>query len=99
MLWVDLKVSDEDENLPIGMQEFFDIRHCDKPDDLDRLLEEYTPDVLCFDFDYPDRTGLQLAQDTKKRYSSIPMILVTLQHSEKMAVWTPGISQPLRQQK
>jgi AraC-like DNA-binding protein len=88
MLWIDLKVSDEGENLPIGMQEFFEIQHCAKPEDLDRLLEEYTPDVLCFDFDYPDRAGLQFAQDAKKRYASIPMILVTLQHSEKMAVWT-----------
>ena len=88
MLWVDLRVSDEDDALPIGMQEFFEIHPCTKPEELDRLLEEFTPDVLCFDFDYPDRNSLQFAQDTKKRYASIPMILVTLQHSEKMAVWT-----------
>ena len=88
MLWVDLTVSEEEDGLPIGMQEFFDIRYCDKPEDLERTLEQFTPDVLCFDFDYPNRNGLQLAQDAKKRFSSIPMILATLQHSEKMAVWT-----------
>jgi AraC-like DNA-binding protein len=87
MLWVDLRVSDEDETLPIGMQEFFEIRHCEQPGDFDRALVGYSPDVICFDFDYPDRAGLQLAQQAKKRYASIPMILVTLQHSEKMAVW------------
>ena len=88
MLWVDLRVSGEDEALPIGMQEFFEIRHCDKLEDFDRILDEFSPDVVCFDFDYPNKVGLQLAQEAKKHYASIPMILVTLQHSEKMAVWT-----------
>ena len=57
-----------------------DIEHCE--------LKDYTPDVICYDFDYPDRAGLHLAQESKKHYPSIPMILTTLQHSEKMAVWT-----------
>ncbi len=88
MLWVDLRVAGKDEALPIGMQEFFEICHCDRLGNLNRTLEEYTPDVICFDFDYPDQAGLQLAQEAKKQYPSIPMILVTLQHSEKLAVWT-----------
>jgi AraC-like DNA-binding protein len=87
MLWVDLRISSDVEQLPIGMQEFFDIRHCSQPEDLGLSLKGYVPDVVCFDFDYPDRAGLQLAQATKERYSAIPMILITLQHSERLAVW------------
>ena len=88
MLWVDLRVSEEVETLPIGIQEFFEVCQCETSDDIDRMLNGNLPDVICFDFDYPDRAGLQFAQEAKKRYPSIPMILVTLQHSEKMAVWT-----------
>jgi AraC-like DNA-binding protein len=88
MLWVDLRVSGEDEPLPIGMDEFFTLSHCERLDGMDLALKDYTPDVICFDFDYPDRDGLHFAQESKKRYPSIPMILTTLQHSEKMAVWT-----------
>jgi AraC-like DNA-binding protein len=88
MLWIDLRVSDEDWSLPIGMDEFFTIRHCANPDSIDSALKTHTPDVICFDFDYPDRAGLHFAQEAKKTYSSIPMILTTLQHSEKMAIWT-----------
>ncbi len=88
MLWIDLRVSDEDLSLPIGMDEFFTISHCTNPDSIDAALKSNTPDVICFDFDYPDRAGLHFAQEAKKTYSSIPMILTTLQHSEKMAVWT-----------
>ncbi len=88
MLWIDLRVSDEDLSLPIGMDEFFTISHCANPDSIDTALKTNTPDVICFDFDYPDRAGLHFAQEAKKTYSSIPMILTTLQHSEKMAVWT-----------
>jgi AraC-like DNA-binding protein len=42
---------------------------------------------VCFDFDYPDRHLLSQAVDLKRRYPSIPMLVMTLQHSEALAVW------------
>jgi len=54
------------------------------PDD-ERELE---PGVaICFEFDYPDRPGLSLLCRTKECYPHIPILMVTAQHSEQLAVW------------
>ncbi len=45
------------------------------------------PQIICFNFDFPDMTGLKVLADTKKRYASIPVLMLTLQHSEELAVW------------
>jgi len=87
MLWINLTVSREQPLLPIGIEEYFYISRCSTPDRLERKIAEVNPDVLCFDYDYPDQASLQLAREVKKSYWSLPMLMVTLQHSEKLAVW------------
>ena len=88
LLWVDMQTESEVEAMPIGIDEFFNIWRCTQADDLDARVREIGPDAIAFDFDYPGRLGLMHAQDFKGRNSSIPMLLFTLQHSEKLAVWT-----------
>ena len=45
------------------------------------------PSILCFDFDYPDISGLRLLSATRRRYPSYPILMLTEQHSEDLAVW------------
>lgn len=88
MLWVDLTVASKGiRTLPIGMDVHFDIETVDNLDMLGARLDRDPPDVVSFDFDYPDRENLKLMTDLKEAHRSIPMIMVTLQHSEKLAVW------------
>lgn len=88
MLWVDLTVASKSgRDLPIGMDAHFDIDRLDAVEKLRARLDSEAPDVVSFDFDYPDRESLQMMVDIKNAYRSIPMIMVTLQHSEKLAVW------------
>src|SRR6185437_10236015 len=44
-------------------------------------------DVLCFDFDYPDMSGLKLIPQAKRRWPSAPILMLTLQNSADLAVW------------
>ena len=88
MVWVDLTVSSNGKKaLPIGMETYFDIQRskCEKA--LDQIITEYVPDVVAFEFDYPDLDSLGLMAASKKAHASTPMIMVTLQHSERLAVW------------
>jgi AraC-like DNA-binding protein len=88
MLWVDLTVASKGHHaLPIGMDIHFDIRRMANVDKLGDRLSREASDVVAFEFDYPDRDSLQLMLDLKNAHRSIPMIMVTLQHSEKLAVW------------
>lgn len=88
MLWVDLTVASRGiRAVPIGMDTHFDIQSFGNVDKLSERVQRDPPDVVSFDFDYPDRESLQLMVDVKNAHRSIPMIMVTLQHSEKLAVW------------
>ena len=45
------------------------------------------PRLLCFDFDYPDRKQLRVMQQLKRRFMRLPVLMLTLAHSEALAIW------------
>jgi len=50
-------------------------------------VERLRPAVAFFDFDFPTRQGLNLLKETKRSFPSLPLIMLTVQHSEALAVW------------
>jgi len=44
-------------------------------------------DVVCFNFDHPEMASLRLVPETKARWPSAPILLLTLQCSADLAVW------------
>lgn len=50
-------------------------------------IVELDPFVACFQFDYPDLEGLADLQQTKHRFTTIPIVMLTHGHSESLAVW------------
>jgi YesN/AraC family two-component response regulator len=87
LLLVDLTLSPEEAVSFDELQNFFEVKPVSGNDRLHLSLERGVFDAVCFDFDYPDRTGLQRVVDIKEAFPSIPMIMSTVQHSEALAVW------------
>lgn len=52
-----------------------------------RAVECERPDFLVLEFDYPSRQDLARAATFKQQHSAIPMLVVTVQHSEALALW------------
>ena len=44
-------------------------------------------DVVCFNFDYPEMGTLKLIPQTKSRWPSAPILMLTMQCSAELAVW------------
>jgi YesN/AraC family two-component response regulator len=63
------------------------IQHVSGTDDFSGLIRKTAPHVLCFDYDYPDIPGLKKLQDTKLDHPSLPILMLTEQHSEALAIW------------
>jgi DNA-binding NtrC family response regulator len=88
LLWIDLKVSrqrqDPDDEI---FEQHFDVHLHDSVSTIDMSIEQVKPRVLCFDYDYPTKPGLKELQRTKQAYSGIPILMLTVQHSESLAVW------------
>jgi len=84
-LWFDLKASVQVAETPA----VFD-KHCrvTRHNGIDpRQVELCNPDLIVFEFDYPSREDMEQAAGFKIRHSNIPMIVITVQHSEALAVW------------
>lgn len=87
LLWVDLTVSVKHAELPAVFTESCDIEICPDPGQLQDAIENSAIDCVCIDIDYPDHGSLNLLRKTKMRYPQLPILLLTLQHSESLAVW------------
>lgn len=87
LLWVDLTVTTKESELSPILSDGFDIRSCVDDRRPEAEIECFDVAGVCFDFDYPDRQLLSLAGNLKRQFASIPMLVMTLQHSEALAVW------------
>lgn len=87
LLWVDLTISSRQAELPEVFTESCDICICPQPNDVFDLIDQGGISGVCFDMDYPDRRGLELLRRTKAAFPWLPVLFVTLQHSEALAVW------------
>ncbi len=55
--------------------------------DLPRTIEELQPDIICFDFDYPDAAALKLVNTVKQRHPSVAVLMLTADHSRDLLIW------------
>jgi AraC-like DNA-binding protein/CheY-like chemotaxis protein len=84
---VDLTVATSEAELAPELCENFNIRTCLDNHRPEIEIERFAPTGVCFDFDYPDRHRLSQVVRLKEKYPSLPMLVMTLQHSEALAVW------------
>ncbi|MDP1786005.1 response regulator transcription factor [Nitrosomonas sp.] len=50
-------------------------------------IATYRPNLICIDYDFPGLPSLQLLRQLRDDYSNIPVVMLTTQHSESLAVW------------
>ena len=88
LLWINL-TREIDPSFSNQFLRFCDIRHLHPA-----VTHHYTPptpdtlpDVLVFEYDYPDMDSLNVLRQTHQQYPHIPIIMFTLHHSEELAIW------------
>lgn len=88
LLWVDLTVSVRHAELSSVFTSACKIQICPGLNQLDEAIRKGGFNGICFDLDYPDQGKLELIRNTKAHYPSVPILILTLQHSESFAVWS-----------
>lgn len=89
VFWVDLCVEARNaQNIESihKMNDNFAIRRVDKAR-ITLAIEEERPQLICLDYDFPDRQNLQLLRQLRCEYQDTPVIMMTMQHCESLAVW------------
>jgi AraC-like DNA-binding protein len=85
--WVDLLSGAGSAEVPAAFADQFTVRMVSSVDALIQAIQE-NPVLACvFEFDYPDRRSLDTFARFKEDFPWVPVVMVTLQHSETMAKW------------
>src|SRR5512139_644671 len=87
MLWFDCTSRGEGSELRRKSMERFEVTCSARVDQAESEIARAHPRVLCFDFDYPDRERLTVMQAIKQAHPGLPIIMLTIEHSEALAVW------------
>jgi DNA-binding response OmpR family regulator len=86
-MWVDLRVKKPQTNFYIDLSGACDIHRVDSTAVVSEAIQRIAPDALCFDYDYPDLSGLKALRETKLNHPSLPIIMLIEQGSEALAIW------------
>ena len=87
LLWFDWASGVPDAELRIRCASVFEVAQSSGVEHAATELARLKPSVLCFDFDYPDQSRLRAMQEIKQSYPRLPILMLTLDHSELLAVW------------
>jgi AraC-like DNA-binding protein/ActR/RegA family two-component response regulator len=87
LLWFDCTTDARDAELRIQCARVFEVALSTRLEQAPAEIERHKPSVLCFDFDHPDQQRLRAMQAIKKAYPKLPILMLTVDHSESLAVW------------
>lgn len=87
ILWFDLRHNKSQPCAYADLCNSHQIHYLANRTELPVAIKEMAPRVLCFEYDYPDLTGLKYLQQTKEQHHSLPIVMLTQHHSENLAIW------------
>lgn len=82
-----MKVSRPETEVTDAFESLFDVHRYSATSSINAEIARIKPRVVCFDFDFPTKPGLKALQETKYNWTRIPILMLTVQHSEALAVW------------
>jgi AraC-like DNA-binding protein len=87
LLWIDCTSGLPDPEYRIRCAAEFEVTHACDIDRAPQEIARHKPAALCFDFDYPDQQRLHAMRVIKQSFPRLPILMLTLEHSETLAVW------------
>ena len=87
VIWMDQLLGSRSTDIPQELINAYSVKVVRNSSALERLVADSLPAAVFFDYDFPERNRLWEFANFKVRYPAVPLVLVTLQHSESLAVW------------
>jgi AraC-like DNA-binding protein/CheY-like chemotaxis protein len=87
LLWFDCTSGVQESGLRVQCASVFEVVHTSCLERASDDIERLGPTVLSFDFDHPDQSSLHVMQSVKKAHPKLPILMLTLDHSESLAIW------------
>ncbi len=87
LLWVDKRTCKPELQLSNFLKKQFKLHYVKNNNEITHTIQQVSPTIIFFDYDYPHKAGLDALRLTKQAFPSIPIIMLTKFHSEALAVW------------
>jgi AraC-like DNA-binding protein/CheY-like chemotaxis protein len=87
LLWVDCTSGMPDAEPRVWAASVFEVTRVQGTAAARRELFQGRFQAVCFDCDYPDQSCLQAMKAIKQAHARLPMLMLTIDHSEALAVW------------
>jgi AraC-like DNA-binding protein len=87
LLWVDCTSGLPDVEPRVWAASVFEVIHIQGAASAARELARARYHAVVFECDYPDQPCLEVIHAAKQKYARLPMLMLTLEHSEALAVW------------
>jgi len=86
-LWVDARLNKASESYYLKLRSPGPWHLCDNLAQATAMVDQVSPDVIVFDFDYADITGLKSLRRIRENFPLIPLLMLAEQHYESLAIW------------
>jgi len=87
ILWVDLRYNKDELCAGYSLASTYMVKVISESGEIEAAVQEHHPRILCFDYDFPDQIGLEILQKIKTRCPTIPVVMLTRDHSAELAIW------------
>ncbi len=87
ILWVDLQTAPAAVDLSAEASQFCRIFKLREPDRLAAMVRAKSPCALIFEYDRPHPELLEFLKWSAEEFPDLPVVMITEQHSESLAVW------------
>ena len=68
-------------------EDYFQLKVCSGIQSAAAAAQQFAPQIVCFDFEHTHAEQLRGMRDFKRSHPSLPLLMLTAQHSEALAVW------------
>lgn len=87
LIWVDSRVHPCAADLSTTLPRSYRVCRIREPNAIPEAVRRLTPVVVCFEYDDPGPAQLEMLEHTRIGYPHLPVLMITVEHSESLAVW------------
>lgn len=87
LIWVDLRIRSFTTDLCSQVPSAYRLRYVRRPEEIPKVVATYSPEGACFQYDDPGEAQLKELQRMRLEHPPIPVLMLTVKHSEELAVW------------
>ncbi len=86
-LWLDFRRDTSTAGLFQSLASPHEARNIAHPHDVSAHIQAWQPRIICFEFDSPQAGDLATLLQTRRQHPDLPLLMITEDHSESLAVW------------